>query len=184
MAIIEPAKKTQAYSSDQPAERKQASAPFKRAPKKSVYGQQLAEKQIARNSYGLREYQMRRYFAKAAHSKIATGQALLALLETRLDNVVYRLGISKTRRQGRQIISHNLILVNGEKLNIPSYQVKENDTIALQKPEVFAYNEETEVPTWLKYDRKKHQGTVIRSPKADDLQTELNFQQIIEFYSR
>lgn len=179
--------KMQGYSSDAPAGQPQSSggrAPSKRQPKKSVYGQQLMEKQAARKEYGLRERQFRTYFQRAHKSTVATGQALMGELETRLDNIVYRLGLAKTRRQARQMISHRLVKVNDHKVNIPSYQIGAGDVITLVKPDIIEYNKEAEIPSWLKCDPKKMVGTVVRMPKAEDLQTDLNTQLIVEYYSR
>lgn len=174
--------KTTAYTSGQAPQR--PTQPQARARKMSDYGRQLAEKQKARREYGLRERQFRNYFGRAAKSSVATGQALFALLERRLDNVVYRTGIAKTRKQARQLVGHGLVLVNGKRNNLPSYCVEAGDTITLKKSDFLEYNKEVIIPDWLSYDAKKQVAKVERLPKADDVQTDINSQLIIEFYSR
>lgn len=169
------------YSSAQQAPRP---AQTPRPRKMSDYGRQLAEKQKAKFEYGLREKQFRRYFAQAAKSTVATGQALFANLETRLDNVVYRSGLAKTRPAARQMTSHGLVLVNGKRVAVPAYEVKAGDVITLKKYEPFEYNKDVVVPNWLSYNAKTKAVTVERLPKADDIVTDINSQLIIEFYSR
>lgn len=169
------------YSSDQPAQR----APSQpRGKKMSDYGRQLAEKQKARREYGLRETQFHRYFEKAANSSVATGQALLALLERRLDNVVYRSGLAKSRRMARQMVSHGLVRVNDQRVNVPGYSVHEGDVITLKMYEPFEYNKDVIIPDWVSYNAKSKSAKVERLPKADDLVSDFNTQLIIEFYSR
>lgn len=173
--------KTTAYSSTQPTPRPASTG---RQRKISDFGRQLAEKQKARTEYGLREAQFRRYFQKAAKSSITTGQALFASLEQRLDNVLYRSGVAKTRAMARQLVNHGHVLVNGKRLSMPGYQVQANDTITLKKDEHIEYNKDVVVPDWLSYDQKKKAIMVSRQPKADDIVTDINPQLIIEFYSR
>lgn len=170
------------YSSDQPAARPQTSGP--RGKKVSDYGRQLSEKQKAKREYGLREAQFRRYFVSAAASSIATGQALLTGLERRLDNVLYRGGVAKSRAMARQMVTHGLVLVNGVRITIPSYAVTEGTMVALKKADTFEYNKDVILPDWLSYSPKTKSIKVERLPKADDLVTDLNTQLIIEFYSR
>ena len=169
------------YSSDQPILRP---ARTPRAKKISDYGKQLAEKQKAKREYGLREAQFRRYFKLASHSSFATGQALLTLLERRLDNVLYRSGIAKTRPMARQLVNHGLVRVNGVTVSIPSYCVNSGDAITLKKAGVFEYNKEVVMPDWLSYATKTKTANVERIPKDSDLVTDFNTQLIIEFYSR
>lgn len=169
------------YSSDQPVQRTE-SAP--RAKKMSDYGRQLSEKQKAKREYGMREAQFKRFFNTASKSTIATGQALLTLLERRLDNVLYRAGIVKSRAMGRQCVNHGLVYVNGKRISIPSYLVAEGDSITLKKPDIFEYNKDVVLPDWLTYTAKTKSAKVDRLPKADDLVSDLNTQLIIEFYSR
>lgn len=169
------------YSSDQPAHR----APSGPRPKKmSDFGRQLAEKQKARLEYGLRETQFRRYFFQAARSKHATSEALLTILERRLDNVLYRGGIVKSRAMGRQVVNHGLVVIGDSRVTIPSYQVNQGEVIKLKKADTFEYNKDVILPDWLRYTPKTKSITVERLPKASDLVTDLNTQLIIEFYSR
>lgn len=173
------------YSSSQPQQpQQQRQAPQGSRRKISDYGKQLAEKQKAKREYGLREKQFRLYFAKAMKSTIETGQALFTQLEMRLDNVVYRSGLAKTRRQARQMVTHGLVCLNGSVVGAPSYQITEGDVITLKKYEPFEYNKEAVLPSWITYDAKKKAATVTRLPKADDIVTDINSQLIIEFYSR
>ncbi len=157
------------------------------------YGLQLREKQKARRIYGVLERQFRRYYEKAARMKGITGENLLALLERRLDNTVYRLGFGTSRAQARQLVRHGHILVNGRKVNIPSYQVKENDVIEVKEksrknPTILAALEATAhqpTPSWLEVDREGLKGRVIGSPKREELvQIQLNEQLIVELYSK
>ena len=157
------------------------------------YGLQLREKQKARRIYGVLERQFRRYYEKAARMKGITGENLLALLERRLDNTVYRLGFGTSRAQARQLVRHGHILVNGRKVNIPSYQVKENDVIEVKEksrknPTILAAHEATAhqpTPSWLEVDREALKGRVIGSPKREELvQIQLNEQLIVELYSK
>ena len=155
-----------------------------RGRKISDYGKQLAEKQKARREYGLRETQFRRYFGQAAKSTIATGQALLTALELRLDTIVYRGGIAKTRAMARQFVNHRHVCVNGHIINAPGYTVKVGDMVGLKNHMLFEYNKEVIIPNWLSYSPKSHTVTVERMPKAEDLVSDINSQLIIEFYSR
>lgn len=155
----------------------------------SQYGKQLREKQKVKRLYGLVEKQFRKYVDKALSTTGKTGEVLLSLLERRLDNVVYRLGFAPTRPAARQLVSHRHILVNGEKVNIPSYQVKPGDTVSLTKiaMEIPAIkkmldNKEHKTPDWLK--RKAAAGQVAKMPTRDDVTEPIFEQDIVEFYSR
>lgn len=155
----------------------------------SQYGKQLREKQKVRRLYGVLERQFRIYIEKALKSHGNTGEALLVLLEKRLDNVVYRLGFAKTRPMARQMVSHRHVLVNGKKLNIPSYQVKEGDVITLsskilEMPVVkkLVGIEEFDIPEWL--ERKAGAGKVVKNPIRNDIKEPVSEQDIVEFYSR
>lgn len=181
MATPTPTKVT-AYSSDRTAQR--PNTPTQRARKMSDYGRQLAEKQKAKREYGLREAQFRRYFERAARSTIATGQALFTDLERRLDTVLYRAGVAKTRRMARQLVGHGLVLVNKKRITMPSYAVQASDSINLKLPDVFEYNKDVVIPDWLSYQAKNKTIAVERLPKADDIVTDINAQLIIEHYSR
>lgn len=157
--------------------------------RQSQYGKQLREKQKVKRMYGLTEKQFRKYVNKALKTKGKTGEVLLTLLERRLDNVIYRLGFAPTRPAARQMVSHRQILVNGEKLNIPSYQVKLGDTISLTKTGVeipavkkLMDNEDYSPPTWLK--RKAAAGNVNTMPAREDIPEPIFEQDIVEFYSR
>lgn len=160
----------------------------KRKRRLSEFGQQLREKQKAKAMYGLLEKQFSKLVHTVETQKGDTGEMLLSLLETRLDNVVYRLGFAKTRFMSRQLVSHGHILVNGKKVNIPSFQLKEGDKIVLtekmqQNVQVLKLNEEK--PIVLPFlAREKLTGTVVRMPKRDDIEVPFNTQQIIEYYSR
>ena len=159
--------------------------------KVSEYGAQLKEKQKVKFIYGVLEKQFARYFEKAAHMKGITGDNMLQLLEQRLDNVVYRLGLGKTRRAARQIVVHGHIRVNGQKVDIPSYSVKVGDVITLRprsaESEMFkALREGTTAvtPKWLTFDAPNLTGTVNALPAREDIDFELQENMIVEFYSR
>ena len=162
-----------------------------RRKKVSEYGSQLKEKQKVKFIYGVLEKQFRHYFVKASNMKGVTGENMLSLLEMRLDNVVYRLGLAKTRRMARQIVGHGHIRVNGEKVDIPSYQVKVGDVITLRQRsteiEMFkALREGTSVllPKWLTFDAPNLTGTVVALPTRADIDYEVQENMIVEFYSR
>ncbi|MCE7898308.1 MAG: 30S ribosomal protein S4 [bacterium] len=157
--------------------------------KMSDYGIQLAEKQKVKAIYGVLERQFSKYYEVATKSSEATGEAMLSLLERRLDNVIYRLHLAPTRRAARQIVSHGNALVNGRKLSIPSYRVNVEDVVTLSAtglaiPAVKAMQEEKDVklPAWL--DKKASVGKVLRMPVRSDISEVINEQLIVEFYSR
>ena len=158
----------------------------KRARKLSEYGVQLREKQKLKRTYGLGEKQFRKYALVAQKSSENTIELLVQLLETRLDNVVYRLGFGKSRAQARQLVSHRHILVNDKKVNIPSYKVSEGDKISLSPkfPIVTAEEVETEaeVPQFL--SKKDLSGKLVRLPNLADVANPVDYQLVIEFYSR
>ncbi len=165
-----------------------------RRPKKMMgYGIQLREKQKARRVYGILERQFRRYYEKAAQMKGITGENLLGMLERRLDNVVYRMGFGTSRNQARQLVRHGHIQVNGRKVNIPSFQVSQNDVVEIKEKSrknsmILSALEATAhqpTPSWLEVDRDALKGRVIGAPKRDELvQIQLNEQLIVELYSR
>ena len=162
-----------------------------RRKKVSEYGQQLKEKQKVKFIYGVLEKQFEKYYVKASNMKGVTGENLLQLLERRLDNVVYRLGLAKTRRMARQVVAHGHIRVNGEKVDIPSYSVKVGDVITLRprsaESEMFkVLREGTTVltPKWLTFDAPNLTGTVNALPAREDIDFELQENMIVEFYSR
>ena len=156
----------------------------------SEYGVQLREKNKVRRAYGLFEKQFRIYYEKATNSKEATGWALLKMLELRLDNVVYRLGLGSSRAEARQIVNHGHITVNGKKVNIPSYQVKVGDVIAVkdnkQSLEMFASLKGAKVntPKWLEFSADSLTGKVLALPERDDIDLGIQEHLIVEFYSR
>lgn len=155
-------------------------------------GQQLREKQKVRYSYGILERQFRRFFTEAERQPGITGENLLVLLERRLDNVVYRLGFADSRAQARQIVRHGHIMLNGHKADIPSYLVKEGDTIGWHerstkseyyKQRVQGIGGQT-IPGWLSLDRQKLVGQVLSLPNPDDIETKFDVASVVEFYSR
>ena len=164
----------------------------KRQAKLSDYGIQLREKQKVKRFYGVLEKQFRRYYLKAARSKGVTGSLLLQFLERRLDNVVYRLGFATTRPQARQLVSHGLVYVNNKRVNIPSYQIKENDEVSFQsKDRIQKYlkinvelTKDWAVPSWLVTDKGNLKGTVKSLPTREDVQFPINEQLIVELYSK
>ena len=162
-----------------------------RRTKVSEYGAQLKEKQKVKFVYGVLEKQFYNYYLKASNMKGPTGENMMTLLELRLDNVVYRLGLAKTRRMARQIVGHGHIRVNGQKVDIPSYSVKVGDVISLRprsaQIEMFkALREGTTVltPKWLTFDAQNLSGTVNELPTRADIDFELQENMIVEFYSR
>ena len=159
----------------------------------SDYLLQLREKQKARRTYGVMEKQFRRYFKEASRRKGLTGVTLLAILESRLDNVVYRLGFADSRAQARQLVRHGHFDVNGRKTDIPSYQVNPGDVIAVrQRSKANTYFKErtqamqgtTEVPAWLNLNLADMNGSVVAEPSREDVEIPLNEQLIVEYYSR
>ncbi|VWX34457.1 30S ribosomal protein S4 [Limnobacter sp. 130] len=158
----------------------------------SDYGQQLREKQKVKRMYGVLEKQFRRYFAEASRRKGNTGETLLQLLESRLDNVVYRMGFGSTRAEARQLVSHKAILVNGKAVNIPSYAVKLNDVVSIREKsktqarivESVTLAEQMGFPLWVNVDAKKMEGSFKSIPDRADLSQEINESLIVELYSR
>ena len=162
-----------------------------RRKKVSEYGAQLKEKQKVKFIYGVLEKQFHRYYLKATNMKGVTGDNMMQLLERRLDNVVYRLGLAKTRRMARQVVVHGHIRVNGQKVDIPSYSVKVGDVITLRprsaESEIFkSLREGTTVltPKWLTFDAPNLTGTVNALPAREDIDFELQENMIVEFYSK
>lgn len=165
-------------------------AQFKR--NQSDYSLQLREKQKVKRIYGVMERQFRRYFRYAVRTKGLTGATLLIVLESRLDNVVYRLGLAQSRAQARQIVRHGHVTVNGRKTNVPSYLVKPNDVIAV-RPEsrsreyfrtVGEFLGERPTPPWLSMDSEALTGRVLSRPTRNDIDIPVNEQLVVEFYSR
>ena len=158
--------------------------------KLSEYGVQLQEKQKVRFMYGLNEKQFAKTFKRATKMNGITGENLLRLLETRLDNVVYRMGLATTRRAARQVVNHGHITVNGIKVNIPSYTVKPGDVIAVKEqsldhPAIKAAVEATlNRPAYVEFDANKLSGTYVRYPDRSELNPEINEALIVEYYNR
>lgn len=152
----------------------------------------MREKQKVRRIYGVLERQFRNYFKEAARRKGSTGENLLQLLECRLDNVVYRMGFGSTRSESRQLVSHKAIQVNGQSVNIPSYQVKAGDVIAVREKskkqtriqDAVAVAEQAGFPAWVEVDAKGLQGTFKTVPDRSDLSSEINESLIVELYSK
>ena len=162
----------------------------KRGKKLSNYGVQLQEKQKVRFMYGLNEKQFRRTFDDAGKMKGVHGENLFKLLESRLDNIVYRIGFATTRRGARQLVNHGHITVNGKKVNIPSYRCKPNDIIAIKDSdkELKVVRESLEKlgkrVDFIKYDDKKMEATYVRYPERSELNGEINDSLIVEYYNR
>jgi small subunit ribosomal protein S4 len=158
----------------------------------SDYGNQLREKQKVKRMYGILERQFRRYFAEADRRKGNTGETLLALLESRLDNVVYRMGFGSTRSEARQLVSHKAIVVNGDVVNIPSMQVKPGDIVAIHEKakkqtrvqEALTLAQQIGPASWVSVDATKLEGTFKKVPDRDELSGDINESLIVELYSR
>lgn len=165
--------------------------PQKGRRKKSEYGQQLNEKQKLKFIYGVLEKQFHKYYIQATKRNGITGEMLLQILESRLDNVVYRLGLANTRREARQLVSHAHFTINGKKVNIPSYIVKVGDVIAVReksrssvKFKTLMENDSRIVPKWLDMNRDTMEGRVVALCERDDIDYPVEEQQIVEFYSK
>jgi len=162
----------------------------KRRPKQSAYGKQLAEKQKAKEIYGLRERQFANYVVEASKKTGDTGKFLISYLESRLDNVVYKMGLGKSRKNARQLVSHGLITINDKKVDIPSYRVKVGEVIALKEKsktstlfdKISDRLAKVDAPSWMSIDAKKVSAKILNTPTAGE--TGFSAQTIIEFYSR
>ncbi|MEN3188194.1 MAG: 30S ribosomal protein S4 [Atribacterota bacterium] len=160
--------------------------------KLSGYGLQLREKQRVRFIYSITEKQFENYFERATRMPGVTGENLLSLLERRLDNVIFRLGLSDSRIEARQIVSHGHVKVNGERVNIPSYLIEEGDVIELSDSgkangkikEILEEKESVPTPGWLEFDRNSLQGRILRNPRREDIDYPVQEQLIVEFYSK
>ncbi len=167
-------------------------AQMKRRPRLSSYGTQLREKQKAKRLYNIMERQFRRYFENASKKKGNTATYLIQLLETRLDNVVYRLGLALTRRQARQMVSHGFFTVNGKPVNIPSYQTHPGDIVAVKESKrakgllgnIQERLAKVEAPKWLSLEAVNLTGKVTALPEGEDLRQVFDPTLIVEFYSR
>ncbi len=163
-----------------------------RRAKKSEYAMQLTEKQKVKFVYGMQERQFRTYYEKASRAEGNTGAVLLSMLERRLDNVVYRLGYASTRREARQLVNHGHFTVNGKRVNIPSFQVKVGDQIAVceasvSKPRFKKMKEDdafVAAPKWLDRDKNTLQGKVLAIPTKEDIDFEIAEHLIVELYSK
>jgi small subunit ribosomal protein S4 len=160
--------------------------------KKSEYGEALAEKQKLRYAYGLYERQFRRFYHQALKKRGVTGETLLQLLETRLDNVVYRLGMAQTRPAARQMVLHGHVKVNGKKVSIPSFNVKAGDLLDIKASAVsqqlvkraLETSQIRPLPGWLTIDREALRGQVVRLPAKEDIEPIAKEQMVVQFYSR
>jgi small subunit ribosomal protein S4 len=163
-----------------------------KAKRLSDYGLQLREKQKLRRIYGILERQFRNYYFTAARIKGSTGENLLKLLESRLDNVVYRMGFGTTRNEARQLVSHKAIMVNDKIVNIPSYQVKPSDTVAIREKcrkqvriqDALTIVEQIGFPEWVEVNTKKMEGIFKSVPERSDLPPDINEQLVVELYSK
>lgn len=160
--------------------------------RRSDFGTQLNEKQKARKQYGLTEKQFKIVFAKASKKKGQTGDTLIKLLEQRLDNVVYRIGLASSRAQARQMVSHRLFALNGRRVSIPSIEVKQGDVVSVAKSakngKAFKNIEErlknVEVPGWISFNAKELEAKIVSEPSMDKIKSNINTQMIVEFYSK
>jgi small subunit ribosomal protein S4 len=165
--------------------------PNKRRMKQSEYAVQLQEKQKAKYTYGILERQFANIFDKASRSSGITGEILLQLCEARLDNTVFRLGFSNSRRQARQLVTHRHILVNGELVNIPSYTLKPGDKVAVREKsksleiidEALSTNQVSKFP-WVALEKEQKQGTFLHMPERDQIPENIKEQLIVELYSK
>ena len=164
----------------------------KRRRKESEYGMQLREKQKAKFVYGVLEKQFHGYFDRAKSMPGITGANLMQILESRLDNVVFRLGFAKTRKEARQIVTHGHIMVNGKRVDIPSYRVRPGDLVSVRPKSkellviksALVSNEGRLVPAWLEVDIEKLQGSVLSLPERDQIDLDIHEQLIVELYSK
>ena len=166
--------------------------PRRRRRQESEYGMQLREKQKAKFIYGVLENQFHGYYELAKKNHGITGDNLMSILETRLDNVVFRLGFARTRKEARQTVRHGHITVNGQRVDIPSYRIKKGDVIAVSSKakdllpikESLIASEHTAVPAWIELDLDKLQGTVLELPNRDQIDLDIDAQLIVELYSK
>ena len=166
--------------------------PRRRRRQESEYGAQLREKQKAKFIYGVLEKQFRGYYDKALKIEGITGDNLMTILESRLDNVVFRLGFARTRKEARQTVRHGHITVNGKRVDIPSYRVRPGDLVAVAPKakellvikSALVSNERVTVPAWLEVDIEKLQGSVLSLPTRDQIDLDINEQLIVELYSK
>ncbi len=163
-----------------------------RKPRLSDYGMQLREKQKLRRTYGILEKQFHGYYVEASRLKGSTGENLLQLLESRLDNVVYRMGFGSTRAEARQLVSHKSVMVNGKIVNIPSYMIKADDVVSIREKsrqqarinEAMALAEQGGFPDWIEVDHSKYEGTFKAMPMRSELPADINESLVVELYSK
>ena len=166
--------------------------PKRQRRQESEYGRQLREKQKAKFIYGVLEKQFRGYFKRAKSMEGQTGENLMTILETRLDNVVFRLGFARTRKEARQMVTHGHIRVNGRRVDIPSFRVRPGELVSvapkakelLVVKSALVSNERVQVPAWLEIDIEKLQGSVLSLPTRDQIDLDINEQLIVELYSK
>lgn len=172
---------------------KKSNRQLKRANRKmSDYGLQLREKQKAKFIYGVLEKPFRNYYKKAERMKGMTGDILMSLLECRLDNIIFRLGFARTRREARQIVGHKGVLVNGKLINIPSYNVKAGDVVSIKEKsrsskrfaEILEATEGRLIPAWLELDKDNYSGTVKEIPAREMIDVPVDEMLIVELYSK
>lgn len=159
--------------------------------KVSEYGQQLREKQKVKRIYGVQEGQFRSYYEKADRMKGITGENMLSLLERRLDNVIFRMGIGASRSQARQLVNHGHFLVNGKKVNIPSYIVRVGDVVTVKESktsnkyfEAIKATKGGNTPKWLEFDTEKLEGKILALPVREDIDSQIAEHMIVELYSK
>lgn len=163
-----------------------------RRQKLSNYGVQLKEKQKVKRIYGVLERQFRKYFKLASKTKGVTGRVLLQLLERRLDNVIFRMGMGISRAQARQIVRHNLVAVNSKRVNIPSYlvdkddivEIKSKDKVKIKIKDILELSKDRTVPSWIEFDGTLMKGKILRLPEKGDIQQPIQEQLIVELYSK
>lgn len=166
--------------------------PARRRRQESEYGKQLREKQKTKFIYGVLEKQFHGYFEKAKAMPGITGENLMRILESRLDSVIFRLGFARTRKEARQIVTHGHIMVNGRRVDVPSYRVKAGDVVSVAPKSkellviksALVSNARFEVPAWLEVDIEKLQGNVLALPQRDQIDLDINEQLIVELYSK
>jgi small subunit ribosomal protein S4 len=163
-----------------------------RRPRESDYAQQLREKQKLRHMYGVLERQFHNYYVKASERRGSTGLLLLQMLETRLDNVVYRMGFAATRAEARQLVSHKAVMVNDKKVNIPSYEVAANDAVAITEKarkqlrikSALEMNAQVGFVEWVNVDESKMEGVFTAVPERDQMLPDINENLVVELYSK
>jgi len=152
--------------------------------KTTEYGKQLREKQKVKKIYGLNETHLKNYYLKASKKSGDTSENLIQMLETRLDSIVYRLGITASRTHARQLTSHKFFQINGKNVNIPSIHISEKDEISLKANKKFDLNNESNIPSWINFDRKKLVVKLKNNPDKEEIELPFDINLVIEYYSR